>query len=206
MSGEDNLLDILRHSFEVLKKVNNEIEPARERLINLSRMLYVEVREGFKFLYIMDMDNAKKQLNKASKYVKLITHDLQKNEDSITILKKIVYDSLREFVEFKLLYLIISGERIEKHDFKYIDPSIVLDGFVDLAGEIYRLTISNLIEGSCEKADKNVKLLEKIYLEFLSNPLDSYVYKDYKRKVDRLRSLVDKVKSDFLYRCSRYEH
>ncbi len=196
------ILEYFKRSISRLREINLRLDPNRESMLTMSRELYLVVRNGFKELYRGNFELSKKYLERSNEVVKSI-YKVIESSDLYIDLSKIAYDPLREYVELILLYSTLTGDDKYIKFLNVIKPEIVLDGYIDYAGELHRMAVSKLIDDDCEGALKYISILENIYIDLLSNPLDNYVYRDYKRKVDKIRAILDKVKSDYLYRCSR---
>ena len=201
----DVILEKFIVSINSLRRLNDDLDLKRESLIRLSRELYIDVRNGFKYLYSGEYDKAFKHIKKAHKTVENIRSVLRGVRDRYDLVK-VVQDSLREYVEVVLLYSISTNELKILRLIDDIPPEILVEGYVDFAGELNRMVISKLIEGRCDETLEYIDLIEKIYIYLIGNPIDNYILREYKRKVDRVRAILDKVKSDYLYRCSRDEH
>ena len=196
---------LLDEYMDDLNKKQGSLEPHREKAIVKSREVLVRVRKAFKYIYKNDLDAAKGVVDELFCMVDESLSFLSIYDDE-KVLEKIYSDSLREYVELLLLYSFVSGDANVLDKIKAIKPEVVLDGYVDFVGELGRLVQNYLLNGICEKASEVIGLIEEIYLTFMATPLDNYIYRDYKRKVDRIRGILERVKSDFLYRCVKHEY
>ncbi len=206
MSGEDGevekeILDVLRRAIEDLTSIQESLEPVRDQIIHDTREIYVLIRRGFKKAYRGEYDSLGGLIKDISvKTTKLMDILKEYDEDALF---KIAYDPLREYVELILLYTLASKDTSLLHLVDGIDSRVVLDGFVDFAGEILRLVQQAISDSKCEEAKRLIDLFEEIYIEFYTSQLSNFVFKDHKRKSDRMRSLLERVKSDYLYGCGR---
>lgn len=205
MSGNDEvekeILNVLRQAIEDLTSIQESLEPIRDQIIHDTREIYVLIRKGFKKAYRGEYDSLKdliKDINE--KTSKLVNTIKEYDEDALF---KIAYDPLREYVELILLYTLASRDVSLLHLIESIDSRVVLDGFVDFAGEIMRFIHQAILGSKCEKAKKLIDLFEEIYVEYYTSQFSNFVLKDHKRKSDKMRALLERVKSDYLYGCSR---
>lgn len=196
---ETKILEALRNALTSLIKMQETIDPVRERLIRTSREVSVMIRNGFKMAYkgeYSELDSQVKKIN--SKITDMIA---KLREDEYDILTRVLYDPLREYVELILLYAILSRDSSLLSYISGIDPRVVLDGFVDFMGEILRLVQKAISDSNCVEAFKLIQLCEEIYVEFYTSQINNYLYRDHKRKSDKMRSILERVKSDYIYGC-----
>ncbi len=197
---EREILEALRHAITDILSTQESLEPVRDRVIQEAREVYVLVRNGFKMAYRGEFDALRNLINEVGIKVSELLDIIGEYDD---ILLKIAYDPLKEFIELILLYTLASRDTSLLHYLRSIDSRIVLDGFVDFVGEILRLVQQAISNSKCEDAKRLIDLLEEIYIEFYTSQLSSFIFKDHKRKSDRMRSLLERVKSDYLYGCGR---
>jgi len=196
---ETKILEVLRDALKSLMLTQETIDPVRERMIHVSREISVMIRNGFKMIY-------KGEYNKLDSQIKIINSKIVDvmatlREDEYDILSRILYDPLKEYVELILLYSIVSRDSSLLSYIGEIDPRIVLDGYVDLMGELLRLVQKAISDSNCMEALKIIQLCEEIYMEFYISQIGNYLYRDHKRKSDRMRSILERVKSDYIYGC-----
>ncbi|HIQ12930.1 MAG TPA: hypothetical protein EYH44_00865 [Thermoprotei archaeon] len=196
---ETKILEVLRDALKSLMLTQETIDPVRERMIHVSREISVMIRNGFKMIY-------KGEYNKLDSQIKIINSKIVDvmatlREDEYDILSRILYDPLKEYVELILLYSIVSRDSSLLSYIGEIDPRIVLDGYVDLMGELLRLAQKAISDSNCVEALKIIQLCEEIYMEFYISQIGNYLYRDHKRKSDRMRSILERVKSDYIYGC-----
>lgn len=196
---ETKILEVLRDALKSLMLTHETIDPVRERMIHVSREISVMIRNGFKMIY-------KGEYNKLESQIKIINSKIVDvmatlREDEYDILSRILYDPLKEYVELILLYSIVSRDSSLLSYIGEIDPRIVLDGYVDLMGELLRLVQKAISDSNCMEALKIIQLCEEIYMEFYISQIGNYLYRDHKRKSDRMRSILERVKSDYIYGC-----
>ncbi len=197
---EREILEALRHAITDLLSTQESLEPIRDRVIQEAREVYVLVRNGFKMAYRGEFDALRNLINEVGIKVSELLDIIGEYDD---ILLKIAYDPLKEFIELILLYTLSSRDTSLLYYLKSIDSRIVLDGFVDFVGEILRLVQQAISNSKCEDAKRLIDLLEEIYIEFYTSQLSGFIFKDHKRKSDRMRSLLERVKSDYLYGCGK---
>ncbi len=197
---EREILEALRHAITDLLSTQESLEPVRDRVIQEAREVYVLVRNGFKMAYRGEFDALGNLINEVGIKVSELLDIIGEYDD---ILLKIAYDPLKEFIELILLYTLSSRDTSLLYYLKSIDSRIVLDGFVDFVGEILRLVQQAISNSKCEDAKRLIDLLEEIYIEFYTSQLSGFIFKDHKRKSDRMRSLLERVKSDYLYGCGK---
>ncbi len=197
---EREILEALRHAITDLLSTQESLEPIRDRVIQEAREVYVLVRNGFKMAYRGEFDALGNLINEVGIKVSELLDIIGEYDD---ILLKIAYDPLKEFIELILLYTLSSRDTSLLYYLKSIDSRIVLDGFVDFVGEILRLVQQAISNSKCEDAKRLIDLLEEIYIEFYTSQLSGFIFKDHKRKSDRMRSLLERVKSDYLYGCGK---
>ena len=198
---EGEILKLLKKAIQNLISVQESLEPVRDQIIHDTREIYVLVRNGFKKAYRGEYESLRNLIEEVSVKTSHLLDTLDSYDEEA--LYRIAYDPLREYVELILLYTVASRDTSLLHLIDSVDSKVVLDGFVDFAGEIMRLVQQAISESRCEDANRFISLFEEIYIEFYTSQLSNFVYKDHKRKSDRMRSLLERIKSDYLYGCGR---
>ncbi|EQD57842.1 Translin, partial [mine drainage metagenome] len=76
-------------------------------------------------------------------------------------------DALQEGTEALLLEAIVRGEPIPGPARLGVDPEEYLLGLGDVIGEIRRLALTALSESAWDRADDQLKLMERLYLDLM---------------------------------------
>jgi predicted translin family RNA/ssDNA-binding protein len=113
-------------------------------------------------------------------------------------IERVVKDIYREAVEAILLYTFISEDMDILHRIDFINKSIVIEGFFEFLGEVRRLFIDEAIKGNIHVITKYLEFMDSSYRLLFSTYFPNYYFPDYKRRIDILRSQVEKSKEDYI--------
>lgn len=177
---------------EDAKLILEELEKAREELINLARNLKINSTKVIASIH--SGCDYRKYLNGAFEVFK----EIMKYREYDQIFHSITHEALQEFVEAYFLVKIIEGSFNFEMEFE-IPPSPFITGLADLIGELRRLALSKLMKNDFEEAVKFLDLMERVYNELL--PFTAFPDKlvpNLRVKLDLARSLIDRTKSDYV--------
>ena len=94
-----------------------------------------------------------------------------------------------EFAEAKLLYLVLSGHKIDKFKNLKFDYTTYLGGVCDLTGELVRYATNEAAAGRPEKVEEIKKTVNEILAELAEFDLTGYLRTKYDQARGNLRKL-----------------
>lgn len=104
-------------------------------------------------------------------------------------------DALQEGTEALLLEAIVRGEPIPGPARLGVDPEEYLLGLGDVIGEIRRLALTALAQGAWDRADDQLKLMERLYLDLMRFDTTRAIVQ-LKPKQDTARALLERTRGD----------
>ncbi len=112
----------------------------------------------------------------------------------------IVQEALMEYYEALLLYKYIKTGKLEiAADLPREDYVAFLLGLADVAGEFRRELVQSLLEDDIEKAEEFYFRIEEIYSELSRFSFPDALTPGLRRKVDRIRYILESSQNDILY-------
>ncbi len=112
----------------------------------------------------------------------------------------IVQEALMEYYEALLLYKYVKTRKLEiAVDLPREDYVAFLLGLVDVAGEFRRELVQSLLEDDVEKAEEFYSRIEEIYSELSRLSFPDALTPGLRRKVDRIRYILESSQNDILY-------
>lgn len=179
-------LDSCRKKFE-------ELEKAREELLNLLRTLRILSSKAIVAIHNDKIEEAEDNLKKAFAIFEKI-REFQKFPEIYAT----AHDSMQEFVEAIFLLKVVKKDFELSLDLDVLDSAFVT-GLADLVGELRRLSLSKMIRGEIDKAEELLSTMEKIYNELV--PFASFPDKlvpNLRAKLDVARVAIERTKSDLI--------
>ncbi len=169
-----------------LKEEYNQTEKERRQIINLSDLILHSSKRIIFALHRGDLEKAKKELAEVEKTLR----KLEKEFGQKRISKEGSYRAgAEEYVEAKMFYLVMAGEKVDK--IKGIDLSIgsYLGGLCDLTGELVRQAINQAAAGNFEETDRMKKIINEIMAELVEFDMTGYLRTKYDQAKNNLRKI-----------------
>ena len=110
--------------------------------------------------------------------------------------------SFQEYTEAIIFYNILKNGRIPKHDEIGVDEFSYVLGLMDVAGELYRKSIEEMIKGNIEFALKTKEFLGELYQAMLYMEFKNF---DYRRKVDYVAGIYNNLVEKIFYKLLNKE-
>jgi len=108
----------------------------------------------------------------------------------------IVEAAFEEYTEAKIfLALVKEGRFIDNNEISVPLPAYIL-GLADVIGELRRQTLDYLRRNEVEEAEKNLGLMETIYVELINLDGANIVVKGLRRKCDVARHVLEATRGD----------
>ncbi len=195
------LTELLRDSVERLGKRYEEVDPLREEVIKKCRDLLSIVRKGFGYAYRGDYGGLSETVSKATGIVEDILGLIEASREYREYLVRVAGDAMREYVELLLLDRWLSGGGLDSSLLGRMEPTWIIEGVRDFAGEVRRFSLSWLIRGRCEDVYASIELLEELVAILSSYMVPSYIYSGYKKDLDFVKRMLDNLKSEYIDVC-----
>ncbi len=175
------------------RKRLEELESARERLLNILRDLRILSSKAIVSIHNDRIDEAEENLKRALKILEEI-REFKKFPEIYAI----SHDSMQEFVEAVFLLKIAKKEFDFSLSCEILDSAFIT-GLADLVGEIRRLALSKMIKGRIEEAEDLLEKMERIYNELISfASFPEKLVPNLRAKLDVARVAIERTKSDLI--------
>jgi translin len=106
-------------------------------------------------------------------------------------------DSMQELVEALVFYEIVKKKKLSIPELD-VQPSSILTGLADAAGELRRYTLDLLRKSMFEEAEEMMEFIEKIYSSLVTFSYPDRIVPGLKGKIDMVRFALERTKSDFI--------
>ncbi|MFA4016123.1 MAG: hypothetical protein RUDDFDWM_001225 [Candidatus Fervidibacterota bacterium] len=189
--------DLLKHMEAVLKRIQtqfNELDEIRERCFEMSRKLIRQSSIAIKHIHRTELDKAKAMLNDAMKIAKELSEIISKHSDVASW--GFVQDAQRELSEAAILFSIVSGEKLPDPCELNVCGVAYVHGLAEAMGEVRRLILDGLNRGAKEDVKTLLRIMEETYYLLLAFDHPDTITLGLRRKVDQLRSLLERTHSD----------
>jgi len=169
-----------------LKKEYNKRESERTQIIGLSGVVLHNSKRIIFALHRGDIQKAGKNLIETEK----ILQKLEKKFSHKRISEEGSYRAgAEEYVEAKMFYLIIAGEKIDRIKKINLDPVIYLGGICDLTGELARKTVNEAANGNLDEVEKMKRAINEIMAELIEFDMVGYLRTKYDQAKNSLRKV-----------------
>ncbi|PCN50696.1 hypothetical protein B6U99_03075 [Candidatus Geothermarchaeota archaeon ex4572_27] len=183
-----------------LVKRYDEVDARREEAIRVNRDLLrhstnaiFELTRGSCGRGLRELRRARRCLRRALEIVSSVPEEERQH------IIRVLGDGLREFVEGALLYQYVCGRKLRGFDLEelsLLNPSSVIEGIFDFIGELRRIFLEKLIGGDVREASKYLEDMREMYNMLARLNIKDYYLPSLKRRLDILRSQIDKSMED----------
>jgi predicted translin family RNA/ssDNA-binding protein len=169
-----------------LKKDYDRREEERRRIIALSNAVLHGSKRVIFALHRADIGKAEKLLDDAEKT--LIS--LEKKFSFNRIVQEGAYKAAaEEYVEAKMFYRIMAGQKVDKVNKIKLDLDSLLGGICDLTGELVRRAINMAAQGDSGEVEKIKKAINEIMVELVEFDMTGYLRAKYDQAKANLRKI-----------------
>ncbi|MBU0722020.1 hypothetical protein KKA93_01000 [Patescibacteria group bacterium] len=169
-----------------LKKEYDSHESERRQIISLSNVVLHDSKRVIFSLHRWDTKKAASSLIEIEK----ILSNLEKKFGYTRLAQEGSYKAgVEEYVEAKMLYKIVSGEKIDIIKGIIINAESYLGGICDLTGELVRQAINQASTGKPEQAARIKKIINDIMAELVEFDMTGYLRTKYDQAKGNLRKI-----------------
>ena len=169
-----------------LKKEYEKRESERTQIINLSGVALHNSKRIIFALHRGDIQKAGKKLIETEKILQQLEREFGRKRVSEEGSYKA---GAEEYVEAKMFYLIIIGEKIDRIEEVNLDPNIYLAGICDLTGELARKAVNEAAGGNLGEVEKMKKAINEIMAELIEFDMVGYLRVKYDQAKNSLRKI-----------------
>ncbi len=199
----NKLCSSIKGLISAANKVLTERDQVREEVIKVSRDLIRESGYTVTSIHAKDLERARKHLTQSIKLFRNLL-ELTRGFPEIRY-TGLVYNAESEYVEAVIFYSIVVSNRIPDLSELRADPVPLIQGLLDVVGELKRYILELAGEGKFDEANEFFRIAEIIYEEV--KPLD---YPDpllpgVRRKLDIARATIESLRALLIDLRSRHE-
>lgn len=194
---DDHLLKLMDDVLDDLNQTFRHVDSVRNNVFSKMHDVFSRVREVFSLLYTRELEVSKEKLEEVIVMLKEIDV-MVKQVDIKDYLFRTTKDIYREFSEALLLYTYLSNDASLLKHLDIVKNEIFIEAFFEFLGEIRRILIDDLIRGRIESVKRHIDFMDSSYNILFSSYFPNYFFPDYKRRLDILRSQLEKSKEDYL--------
>lgn len=169
-----------------LKKEYDQREAERREIISWSNNVLHGAKRVIFALHRDAQDKAEKQLGEVEK----ILTRLEKKFGHTRLAVEGAYKAaVEEYVEAKMFFRVLRGEKVDKINRLKIDLDSYLGGICDLTGELVRRAINEAAAGRYEEVGKIKKTIGDIMAELVEFDMTGYLRTKYDQAKSSLRKI-----------------
>jgi predicted translin family RNA/ssDNA-binding protein len=169
-----------------LKKEHEASNSERRQIISLSNIVLHDSKRVIFSLHREDRKKAEESLVEIEKIIKKLEEKFGfnrlKEEGSYKA-------ALEEYVEAKALFLVVSGQKIDKFKKMNIQYDSYLGGICDLTGELVRRATNLAAAGELEEVEKIKEYINQIMAELVEFDMAGYLRTKYDQARGNLRKI-----------------
>ena len=171
---------------QVLRKEYQESDSARRQIISLANVVLHDSKRLIFALHRGDISGAKVKFLEVEEILK----KLDKKFGNSRVNDEGAYKAcVEEYVEAKLLYFVLAGEKIDKIKGLSLNYDSYLGGICDLAGELVRYATNEAAAGRFKKVEEIKQTVNEIMSELVDFDMTGYLRTKYDQARGHLRKL-----------------
>lgn len=171
---------------EKLKGDYQANEGERRQIISLANVVLHDSKRVIFSLHRGD----KKKAEEALKEIEKVLKKLEEKFGVGRIYNEGSYKAaVEEYVEAKMLYLVINGKKIDEIKEAKLNYESYLGGICDLTGELVRRAVNQAAEGNLKEVDKIKKAINDIMAELVEFDMTGYLRTKYDQARGNLRKI-----------------
>jgi translin len=189
---------------EIIRQASDELlhrETARDEAYSRARKIRVLSKQAILFLHSGEKVKAEVNLRDAKKL--LIELEVYTEVHPEIAIYEAVTAAKQEYSEASILYGLNTGEGYPTLGDLGISSTEYILGLADVPGELRRQTLDLLRAGDLKAAEKNLAIMEDIYLNLTSVEEVSMFLKGLRRKLDITRNVNERTRSEITFEVSR---
>ena len=169
-----------------LKKDYDNKTGERRQIISLSNVILHGSKRVIFSLHRSDMKGAAKLLDDAEKAI----ISLEKKFGYSRINEEGAYKAAaEEYVEAKMFYRVMTGEKVDKVSKIKLEIDSLLGGICDLTGELVRKAVNQASEGNYNEVKKIKKAINEIMAELVEFDITGYLRTKFDQAKTNLRKI-----------------
>ncbi len=169
-----------------LKQDYSEHESERRQIISLANVVLHDSKRAIFALLRNDQEKAKSSLVEIEQVLK----NLEKKFGYERLAEEGAYKAgVEEYVEAKMLFKIISGDKVDEIKDLKIGAESYLSGISDLTGELVRRAINQAAAGKLEEVGKIKKIIDDLMAELVEFDMTGYQRTKYDQAKTNLRKI-----------------
>ncbi|RLG53191.1 MAG: hypothetical protein DRN96_00535 [Thermoproteota archaeon] len=181
---------------EEARKELDRYDEIREKVFKLARDLQRSIKRAISLLVRGALEEAQQLITSSLERYRLALRSCWDSR-STALVERYLSSVSQELAEAAILLAILKGDPIPTHADLGIPSREYLLGLADVAGELRRIMLTKMLSGDLEYAERCIELIDDIY-----SSLSTLVYPEalipIRPKVDYIRGLLDRCRSDFL--------
>lgn len=172
--------------FKQLKDDYEKRSRERSKIIGLANLVLHDSKRVIFSLHRADVKRARELLDNVEK----ILADLEKNFGATRINVEGAYKAAaEEYVEAKMFYDIMAGQKIDKIKGVKLDLESLLGGVCDLTGELVRRAVNLAGEGKFSEVKKMKDAIKEIMAELVELDMTGYLRTKYDQAKTNLKKI-----------------
>jgi predicted translin family RNA/ssDNA-binding protein len=187
-----------------LKTIQKELtryDTNREKVLKLSRESIRLTGRSITYIHRFKYDMAERHLKQANERIKK-AKSLVEGQPWLPAYKNLL-TAYQELAEAKILYKFATKEELPSLKEVGVDVEPYLLGLLDFTGELRRMSLTMLLRGDVQKAERAMKVMEGIFddLSMLNN---TSLMSSFRHKLDTARRVVESTRGDIVTEVRRW--
>jgi translin len=191
---------VLEHIIEKASEKLKQQEESLDEIMPKARQIRVLSKQAIMNLQSGAVKESEVKLQKASNLLNEVMEVVKRFEDVVTL--NGVKAAEEEFAEASIFYTLIKKKKFPEPEEIDVSLNTYILGLGDVPGELRRLVLNSLKKGDLDRAEELMGLMENIYEQLISIEEMPFL-KGLRRKVDVIRGVVERTRSDITIETGR---
>jgi len=189
---------------EIIKQAQEDLlarEKARDEAYSRARKARILSKQSILLLHSGETMKAETNLNEARKLLDEVDEYTEEEPEIATY--ETVSAARQEYSEAAILHGLNTGAGYPSTEMLGVSSTDYIMGLADVPGELRRQTLDHLRAGDLVAAEKNLELMEEIYLNLTAVEEVSLFLKGLRRKLDVTRNVNERTRAELTTEASR---
>ncbi len=187
MQELDKTIDEISDEFEGLNT-------AREATLARTRKLIRLCANTIRAIHRREWENAQEGLAKAKEVAENLAAEIVEYPELYN--SGYTQDSLREYAEANLTYVLVRGESLPSHTDLNIPPATYLNGLAEAATELRRHILDIIRHQHDAEAERMLEAMDAIYSHLITVDYTDAITHGLRRRTDVLRNVLERTRGD----------
>ncbi len=185
-----SILKVIRKELKIKERVKEKTQTGMRKMTSLSKQAILLIHQK-------RVNEAKRLLEKAKEALTDLEKVAEEYPESLNT--SLFNAALQEYAEAKIFLTLVEQKRFATPKEINVPSLDYVLGLADVIGECRRLALDSLREGTAEKSEWCLKIMDEIYTELMAMDEAYMLVPGLRRKCDVARKIIETTRGDLTH-------